>query len=62
MYKENPFTCAEYGDYPGPIVPFVEGNFFYPSLPYLRLSAFAFHLILWILMTSCFSKQLLPSN
>ena len=35
---------------------------FCPTLPYLWLSAHAEHLILWIQMTSCFTKQLLHSN
>ena len=35
---------------------------FCPPLPYLWFSAHADHLILWIQMTGCFTKQLLAGN
>ena len=52
----------------GPInlVPLLEGKLFF-TLPFpifnlLYCSAHAVHLILWMLMTSCFTKQLLAGN
>ena len=61
------FYLLKYCDaYTGPInlVPLLGGKNidFCPPLPYLWLSARADHLIHWIQMTSCFTKQLLPGN
>ena len=60
------YLLRNYDAYSGPInlVPLLGGKNweFCPPLPYLWLSAHADHLILWIQMTSCFTKQLLPGN
>ena len=61
------FTCTEnYDAHSGSVnlVPLLEGNFFFFTLPlpYLLLHATADHMVFWIHMTSCFTEQLLPSN
>ena len=69
LYSEKTFyLLRNYNAYTGPInlVPLLGGKnldfLFCPPLPYLLLSACADHLILWIQMTSCCTKQLLPGN